>query len=160
MYDGDLTLFDYKIVSKVEIPARKPIMEFMGNILTDKQLPIDNEKYLQIGPNTYLEPTSTITGVDFISHSCDPNCMVSVVGNRAILYSLYLIPKNTELTIDYSANSTDTLDTWKMDCSCGTGRCRKVISGYHNLDENKKQEYLSKNMLPLYITHPTLIQKK
>jgi hypothetical protein len=74
-----------------------------------------------------------------------------VVGNRAILYSLYQIRAGMELTIDYSVTSTDTLDTWQMNCKCGSGKCRKIISGFQYLPTEVVEDYKKKNILPLFL---------
>jgi hypothetical protein len=144
----------------MEIPANVPITEFRGNICTAEQLPEDSSIYLQIGPNTFLMPTGTVVGADFINHACQPNCTVRAVGNRVILYSLYVIPKNTELTFDYSTTSTDTYDTWKMECKCPAFKCRKIISGFQYLDSQLKEDYIKRGLVPIYISHPNLILKR
>ena len=148
------------IFTTTPIPANSPIIEFKGNIVFYKDLPPDSANHLQIGPDRFLVPTGTIKGVDFINHSCDPNCNMHVVGNRAILYSLAVIPANVQLTFDYSTTSTDTLDEWKMDCRCNSPKCRKVISGYQYLSDDKKKEYVQRGMVPIFISNPTLISKK
>lgn len=163
MYNKYLEIRDSKIgkglFSRVEIPANVPIVEFTGPVITFKELPHDSSNYLQIGINTYITPVGAVNGVDFINHSCNPNCMVHTVGNRAILYSLYVIPSNSELTFDYSTTSTDTLEMWKMDCNCKSPKCRKVISGYQYLDASLQDEYKKKMMIPLFITNP-IFQKR
>src|SRR5437868_5144002 len=90
----------FGLFTKKEIPAGVPITEFKGDICLLDQLPEDSSTFLQIGPNWFLTPTSTVEGVDYINHNCDPNCHIHVVGSRAILYSLYVIPKGAELTFD------------------------------------------------------------
>lgn len=141
------------------IPANTPILEMTGPILLDNQIDTsDMSSYLQVGPNTYLGLSGEVD--DYINHGCDPNCMLQVVGNRAILFSLYVIPKNAELTFDYSTTSTDSTDEWVMDCRCGSNKCRKVISGHYYLEAELKEKYKSKGMLPLYILEPNMIQKR
>lgn len=147
------------IFTTVHIPAKVPIIEFRGEVCTAKQLPQDSSIYLQIGPDTFLSPTGTINGVDFINHSCDPNCNMMVVGKRAILFSLYEILPNTQLTFDYSTTSTDSLDDWKMTCLCGSPKCRKTISGHQYLSKEQQQEYKAKGLFPIFITNPNLISK-
>ena len=148
------------LYSLVRIPADTSIIELTGPILLDRELPTDKDhsEYLQIGVNTFLGPSGDVG--DFINHNCDPNCKLHVVGNRAILFSLYVIPAGTELNVDYSATSTDTTDTWQMDCKCGSNKCRKIISGHHYLSPETKEKYINKNMLPLYIMRPELIKKR
>lgn len=61
--------------------------------------------------------------VDFMNHSCDPNCgvrgSVTIVARRAIA-------AGEELTYDYSTSDTLGLE---MSCSCGAVACRGNISG-------------------------------
>jgi len=147
------------LYSEIEIPANKPIIEFKGKICLTKNLPVDCEDYLQIGPDRFMTPNGSATGVDFINHSCHPNCVLKAIGNRVILYSLYVIPKGGQLTVDYSTTSTDDLDTWSMACKCGHPKCRKIISGVQYLSDQQKKEYAEKGLLPLFITHPNLFNK-
>lgn len=145
------------VFATIEIPAGTPIVEPTGTIYTSETLPDPNDpNVLQVGPNDYLNISGHLR---YINHSCDPNCRFSVVGSRAILYSLYVIPAGAELTFDYSTTSTDTHEMWKMDCTCGSNKCRKVISGYQYLEPSLLEEYKKKNMLPLFITFP-VFQKR
>ncbi len=147
------------VFTTVKIPAGVSILEVSGPVMLDREVPdINNPDLLQVGPNTFIGASGDVD--DFINHSCDPNCKMHVVGNRAFLYSLYVIPVGAELTFDYSTTSTDTLDTWKMDCNCTSNKCRKVISGHTYLDATLKQEYVKNGMLPLYILEPNLIHKR
>ena len=164
MYKQYLKVQDCKIgkglFSSVRIPADMPILEITGPVLSDKELDgKDNvENYLQVGPNVFIGPSGDVD--DFINHHCDPNCKLYVVGDRAILYSLYVIPAGAELNIDYATTSTDTLGEWQMDCKCGSSKCRKIISGHHYLSDETREKYISKNMLPLYVLRPELIKKR
>ncbi len=146
--------------TKTQIPANVPIKEFVGNIYTTDELPTNSDVYLQIGPNYFIGPVGTVRGVDYINHNCDPNCYIHVLGGRAILYSMYVIPAESELTFDYSTTSTDTYDSWKMNCECGFNKCRKLISGYQYLPQDIKDKYNQKGIIPLYISHPNMIRKR
>lgn len=148
------------IFTSVKIPADTPVLEMTGPVLLDREIPpdVNPDVCLQVGPNTFLGPSGE--ACDYTNHSCDPNCRLYVVGNRAILWSLYVIPAGAELTFDYSTTSTDTYDTWKMDCKCGSYKCRKVISGFQYLDPALQNNYTSRDMVPMYITWPGLIQKR
>jgi len=163
MYSQYLEILDCKTgkgtFSTVKIPADTMIMEMLGPVVLDREIPEGKQDlYLQVGPNTFIGPSGGVD--DEINHSCDPNCKMHIVGNRAFLYSLYVIPVNAELTFDYATTSTDTLDTWQMKCKCGSNKCRKVISGHQYLDNPVLDHYKSKNMLPLYILLPNMIQKR
>lgn len=59
-----------------------------------------------------------------VNHSCDPNCVVDVVGDRVFVVADRTIRKGEELTYDYSFDA-DT-DLWL--CACGTKRCRGTIN--------------------------------
>jgi hypothetical protein len=163
MFTKYLTVVDGKNVkglfTSIEIPANRPIIEANGPVYAEQDLPDPtNPALLQIGPNIFMAASGHMLP-DYINHSCDPNCYFHIVGNRAILYSLYVIPAHNELTFDYSSTSTDTYDKWKMNCQCGSHKCRRVISGYQYLEPALLQEYKNKGMLPLFITFP-VFQKK
>jgi hypothetical protein len=147
------------VYSTVQIPANHPIIEMSGPILLDREITIeDYSDYWQIGPNTYLGLSGGIE--DHINHSCDPDTYISIIGNRAILYSLYVIKPGMEITVDYSATSTDFRHDWEMACKCGSNKCRKIISGHHYLDYELKDKYEHLGMLPLYIVEPRMIGKR
>lgn len=147
------------VFTTVKIPANQIVFEVIGPVMLDREVPNMNDPaLLQVGPNTFIGGSGSFG--DYINHSCDPNCRMYVVGNRAIVYSMYVIPAGAELTFDYSTTSTDTLDSWKMNCQCGSNKCRKVISGHQYLDAALKEQYAKKGMLPLYILEPSLIQKR
>lgn len=157
MYKQYLKLDNSKVITTIDIPADTPIIEVTGKIYVEKDLPPENEMFFQVGPNIFIGLSGDFD--DNIRHSCNPNCMLHVVGNRAIIYSIYNILSGTELTVDYSTSSTDTHDTWKMECKCGSVNCRKIISGYHYLDSSTKEMYNKKGMIPLFITHPIFMKK-
>lgn len=147
------------LFTTIELPANVPLFEVLGEVRKLEELPDPTHPaILQVGPNTYIGPTAG--PCDSINHSCNPNCRMSIVGNRAICYSIYVIPKGAELTFDYSTTSNETHDTWKMDCACGSFKCRKVISGFQYLADDLQQEYRDKNLVPLYISEPGKVQKK
>lgn len=156
MYKQYLKVADSKggkgVFTTIEIPANIPIAEANGPVHVEKGVPTD-PGLLQVGPESYMAASGHMLP-DYINHSCDPNCRFEIVGNRAILYSLYIIPANAELLIDYSANSTETQETFKMDCVCGSNKCRKIISGYQYLSSALQEEYKKKRMIPMFITYP------
>lgn len=147
----------FGVFAKVTIPANEPILEFTGTIVPKDKTILDPATYLQIGGNRVMGPSGAID--DYINHSCDPNCFVHIVGNRAILYSLYVITAGTQLTFDYSTSSTDTLQQWSMTCNCNSYKCRSVISGFQYLSDERKKEYENKGMIPIFIRMPNLISK-
>lgn len=163
MYDKYLKIAPSKIreegvFTTVDIPAGVPICEMTGNIQNESELADPNHPaILQIGEDIFLSPSGEID--DKFNHSCNPNSTLHVVGKRAFLYSLYLIKKGSEITFDYSTSSTDTYESWKMNCKCGYIKCRKVISGYQYLNDSIKEEYTRKGMIPLFISDPRFSKK-
>jgi SET domain-containing protein len=146
------------LFTTVAIPAKTPILEVRGPVMLEKNLPDPNHPaLLQIGPDTFIGASGDLD--DFINHSCNPNCYMHITGNRAILFSLYVIPVGAELTFDYSSTATDSLEKWKMNCLCGHFTCRKVISGFQHLDESVKQSLKDKGSVPLYILYPNMFPK-
>jgi SET domain len=147
------------VFTKSVIPVKAPIMEIRGPLYSEKELPDPNHPaLLQVGPDTFIGPSGDFD--DYLNHSCNPNCFLHIAGTRAILFSLYVIPPNTELTFDYSSTSTDELEKWKMNCACGDFKCRKVISGHQHLDPAIKQKMTAQGMFPLYILHPEMFPKR
>jgi SET domain len=147
------------VFTTMQIPADAPIAEANGPVYAEAEVPnLQDPAILQIGPNTFMGASGHLLP-EYINHSCDPNCAFHIVGNRAILYSLYVIPAGTELTFDYSTTSTDTHQTWKMTCSCDTHKCRGTISGHQYLSSALQEDYKNKGALPLFITFP-IFQKR
>jgi SET domain-containing protein len=137
------------VFATTKIPSNVPILEFKGELFNSKSLKHEYSQFVQIGPDLFMGPSGDID--DFINHSCNPNCYLHIVGARAILYSLYVIAPESELTFDYS--TTDTLDKWKMDCRCGDINCRNTVTGFNSLKEDVKADLEDKGILPLYITN-------
>lgn len=162
MYGQYLKIEDCKngkgVFTTVVIPSNSMIVEMSGPIILDRNLPIDSTNYLQIGPNSFMGASGGVVP-DYLNHNCDPNCKIHIVGNRVFLYSLYVIPINSELNFDYATTSTDNLESWQMNCTCNSNKCRKIVSGATYLGTELFNLYKNKGMLPLYITHPGLIQK-
>jgi hypothetical protein len=69
------------------------------------------------------------------NHSCSPNCGIKALFN---IVAMVDIPPNTEITWDYAMTEDN---DWFMTCSCGSPRCRKVITGYRNLPPEIRAEY-------------------
>jgi uncharacterized protein len=57
------------------------------------------------------------------NHSCDPNLWLA---DEVTLVARRGITAGEELTVDYA---TMTVAPWQMECRCGAGRCRGVVTG-------------------------------
>ena len=134
------------LFSKIDIPAKSAIVEITGPILKrNENTNINIDTCLQVSEKLYIGSSGDVD--DFINHSCNPNCYIVAFGKRAILYSLYFIPAGNELTFDYSTVFTDRF----MECSCKNIKCRKIIKGFHELDEDLKENYIKNDMVPSFI---------
>jgi len=87
----------------------------------------------------------------FINHSCNPNCYVKAVVNSGFLIALRPIAKGEELSFDYSLTSTDNPEDWSINCNCHKFYCRKNISGFNHLTDEKKKEAINNGLTPRYI---------
>jgi len=132
------------------IPADSAVLEIKGPLLFGQEASDAGADILQVGPDAFVGASRS--GDDYLNHSCEPNCAVSIDDdNRATLFALEDIPAGAELGFDYSTTSTDDLGTWRMDCTCGSASCRRVISGCQYLDPSLVANYRSKNILPAYV---------
>jgi SET domain-containing protein len=142
------------VFCKVGVPAGMRIFEFSGDVLTTEQLSTrhssDVADFLQIGQALWKTKSGTFD--DYIQHSCNPNCYVWIVGQRAILTTLFEIKPGMELTYDWSVSSTETKEQWSMICSCGAYDCRKVISGWQYLPVSLQETYKAMGIVPTYQT--------
>lgn len=146
------------VITTENIQANTPICEFFGEHYSfDELSKLQNaDDALQIGPNLYLGYSGNIT--DKIRHSCNANCRIVTAGSRAILYSLYFIKANSEITYDYSLTSSEAPDTWNMVCNCKSINCRKNISGFYNMDKEDQKAKIS--LAALYIRRPNFYVHK
>jgi hypothetical protein len=84
----------------------------------------------------------TCTG-PYTNHSCDPNIMPLFISGYYTDIAVKDIKKGDEITIDYSQFFSST--KWKMECNCGTKRCRKTIG--FGLNPNFETEKLWRTRL-------------
>ncbi len=74
---------------------------------------------LEVQDNLFIDGAGTESPLCFINHSCEPNCMVHVVGDRAFIVALRAIDNGEEITIDYNYD-----DDVREICKCGQKDCR------------------------------------
>lgn len=71
----------------------------------------------------------------FVNHSCDANTYFKEKKDVA----LRDIKKGEEITTDYSLNG---IEDWKMECNCGSKKCRRIIYGdFRRLDKKTKKRF-------------------
>lgn len=124
-------VFAARDISKDEI-----IAEFKGPLVKIEDMEgIPKEVWdhlFNIGVDEYViakEPAART------NHSCDPNAGII---RDVLLVAMRDIKKDEEITFDYSII---TADNWKLECKCGSPRCRKVIGNYTDLPDELKRKY-------------------
>lgn len=144
------------LFSKVVISPKTTIAEWISATRTRESLlnadgtyPPESNNYLQIDKDLFL--MSSGGAIDYINHSCNPNCGFMIVGQRALLETLYEIAAGTELTFDYSTTSNDSHQDWSLTCNCGDFNCRKQISGFQYLTEEQKKYYVNLGVVPDFL---------
>lgn len=137
-------LFSMKSFGKNDI-----LFRFDGISITTNVPAVVDERFLQIGTNLYLNINDHM-GV-FCNHSCNPNSYIKISVNTAFLLALRPIAFGEEITYDYSLTSTETADTWSMECNCAIFGCRKLITGFSSLPEKQQKEYIAAGMVPKYV---------
>ena len=75
----------------------------------------------QIGRDRFVLHGGLITKVN---HSCEPNC--GIVGS-VLLVTMRDVVAGEELCFDYAMTDSDDYDTFE--CTCGSDRCRGVVTG-------------------------------
>lgn len=134
------------------IPKGEVVMKFGGEQMSYESirqfLGSKSDHYLQVGTAVFLGPSGEKD--DFVNHSCNPNTGIITNENGVYLVALKNIPKNTELTWDYSTCSYKT--GWEMNCKCNQPGCRGLITGFELLDHNTKRKYLDLGIVASYIT--------
>ena len=121
--------------ARVPIPPKAVVSTFLGTPrwiwdIPDKDWPFT----FQVDYDRYVLPRRNTRG-RYINHSCEPNCVVSgrsIVAERRI-------SKGEELTFDYSTDVD--WAGFRMDCACGSSKCRKVVRAYRFLPKKLKLRY-------------------
>jgi len=128
------------VKTKSEIPAGDFIMEYLGEVVTDKEFKRrmhtdyqqDSHHYcLHVGEGLVIDGHRMGGECRFVNHSCKPNCEMqkwSVNGMwRMALFSRGPIEPNEELTYDYNFSLFNPHEG--QTCHCGNEECRGVIGG-------------------------------
>ncbi len=124
----------------------KTILCFKGNIVRLDEVE-DHGKYLQVERRLFLGSSGEMD--DFVNHSCEPNCGVTMRQGKIVLISLREIQAREELTFDYSTWMA--YDYWEMDCVCGNNRCRKKIKDFKYLPRELRRKYIELDVVPNYV---------
>lgn len=140
------------IFTKSVIKKGQFVVKFEGELYTLKQLQESKVQNLsdysmQIGKDVYLGPGGIL---NYINHSCNPNCWVKIVNTSALLFALKNIQEKEQLTYDYSSTMDE--DSWELvECKCGSKKCRHRIRDFKYLPKNLQEGYIKKGVIPDYI---------
>lgn len=141
------------LFSTTDIEKNQIIFKFKGINLLKKDIPDFSGPvascHIQIGSELYLDLRGDPSY--FINHSCTPNVCIKVSINTAFAMALIPIKAGEELFFDYSTTSTETPDTWSLECGCSIYGCRKLITGFNSVPMDKQKEYLAAGMIPKYV---------
>jgi SET domain-containing protein len=109
-------------------PVRKGtrLIEYSGPRIT----PEEADRLYTNAPRTYLygldDGKTVIDGhgiAAYLNHSCDPNCEVDEIKNRAYIFALRDIGAGEELLWDYNLYDDDD----PAPCHCGSRKCRGTM---------------------------------
>ena len=97
-------------------------------ISTDEALELSDEErhqLLQVGTDRFLyTDEADLCEVDFINHSCDPNCGFT---NAHTLVAIRSVAPGESITFDYAMSDTNSFI--EFPCRCGTSMCRGRLTG-------------------------------
>ena len=123
------------LFAKAPIPPKAVVATFLGTPRWVWDIPKREWPYtFQVGYDRYVLPRRNSRG-RYINHSCEPNCVVSgrsIIAERGI-------SAGEELTFDYSTDVD--WAGFRMDCSCGSPKCRRVVKAYRFLPKKLKLRY-------------------
>lgn len=120
-------LHRYGVFTLEDIPRGRRVIEYTGKRLTIEQAckigPKKNIYVAQINSRWCLDGRSGGSGAQFINHSCKPNLIVKLFGNRMFFFSRRKIRPGEELTWKYRYPVKIT----RVPCHCGARRCRGTL---------------------------------
>jgi SET domain-containing protein len=103
---------------------------YVRSIKEEEALPNDfNDNGVQISENLVLTilKKSELEDASYFNHSCNPNAGFN---GQIFLVAMVDIQKDSEVTFDYAMalHHSKNASVFKMDCSCDSIGCRKVIT--------------------------------
>ncbi|MEN6610340.1 MAG: SET domain-containing protein [Methanoregulaceae archaeon] len=121
------------IFAKEQIKKGERLAIFGGTILRIDDMyrfPEEMQRYtMQIEERFILASSDTIPeDTDFFNHSCDPN---SGFKGQIFLVAMRDINTGEEITFDYAMTVSESVGSdmvFRLDCRCGSSRCRKTIT--------------------------------
>jgi SET domain-containing protein len=124
----------FGIYAKEDIPARKLVIEYTGEKISEKEADRRYEEQVRskLPRHVYffwlgrsiIDGSVGGSGAEYINHSCEPNLITWETRTRILLISRKVIRAGEELTYDYRFGA----DQEHYECRCGSQRCRGAIN--------------------------------
>jgi uncharacterized protein len=123
------------------IPKGTRIIEYKGNLITEKEADRRYSRIHENSPHTMLfsldgglviDATRRGNSARWINHSCAPNCEIEEEGHRIFIEARRDIRLGDELTYDYNLQIGEKhTKAAKREhaCFCGSRRCRGTMLG-------------------------------
>lgn len=110
--------------------------EMYSEKLGDHYWPLSDEYVLAPKKDSSLEEIEAIKL--YINHSCEPNC-----GIRGEITGVALKDINIgeEITFDYAMLDNEEDESYNFQCTCGSPKCRHIITGTDWKSKKLQQEY-------------------
>ncbi len=111
------------VISDRPIEAREVIAVWRGYEITEAvaaslEQP-ERDQLLQVGIGQFLANDDDLCAVDFINHSCEPNCGFL---DATTLVAMRRIEVGESITFDYAMSDSNSFISF--DCACGSTSCR------------------------------------
>jgi len=85
-----------------DIPKGEFIIEYVGDVLTEKEANERGGKYLfETSKNRYIDGSARSNTARYINHSCRPNCEIEIKAGHILVFSKRKIKAGEELNYDY-----------------------------------------------------------
>lgn len=105
----------------------------------EKRLSKNHSHASQIGKQEYVLHAGLISK---FNHSCDPNCGIRLNATGAHDFiAMRDIESNEEATFDYAMRNYK-IDHFPGHCTCGEQACRGSITGWQDLPQARKDQYV------------------
>jgi SET domain-containing protein len=144
------------VFADISIASGEKILKWKGEVdrvfIESHKREMSIEHITHIRTNKFTTPSGDLD--DYVNHSCEPNCGL-IFGEEVWLTAIRDILPKEELTFDYSTtiNKDDLVEfpEWKIQCECGSGKCRRIISSFDTLPKETQDLYRSYNILPDFL---------
>jgi len=141
LFLGESKIHNKGIFALNEIPAKKNIIEYTGELISKKEgtrreeESIEKSKTDPSKAGTYIIEIDEENDLDgdvkenyakYINHSCEPNCEFDIVGKKVLVNTIKKIKEGEELLLNYGFEWNEK-EFHKHPCKCGSQNCAGYI---------------------------------